>query len=58
MKALHRLLMAGTVFSCLVSIQVAEARTQHRVAPQGKSALASVIILAQAAEPEKDATQT
>jgi len=56
MKTFHRLLMAGTILSSVASLQVAEAGIAIGVAAKDKSTFAgqSVIMLAQAAEPEKE----
>ncbi len=49
MKTFHRLLMAGTVLSGVVSIQAAEAGIASGAPAQDKAALASVMQLAQGA---------
>lgn len=55
MKMLHRLLMAGTVFSSVVSIQVATAAIVSGTPDNERSPVTSqpLIMLAQTAEPEK-----
>jgi hypothetical protein len=53
MKTFHRLLMAGTVLSSVVSVQMAEAGIATGAPANDKAVSASLIILAQAVEPEK-----
>ena len=53
MKTFYRLLMAGTVLSSVVSVQMAEAGIATGAPANDKAVSASLTILAQAVEPEK-----